>query len=215
MASAAARPGYDSEGEDHLEAEGFGRSHAASTSWDAPEIVREARGTAVSCVDVARSRFPYAIVWTPLPLITWFLPFIGHMGICDSRGVVYDFAGPYSIGIDQMAFSKPTRYLVLNPANVGVKDAKRSTQQLWDEGVDTGCEVYSRRMHNICCDNCHSHVARCLNVMRYNGRTDWNMIKLAAWLFFAGRYVSVGRAVQTWLPFLLIVTFVVLMKVLL
>jgi len=41
------------------------------------------------------------------------------------------------------------RYLVLNPANVGVKDAKRSTQQLWDEGVDTGCEVYSRRMHNI------------------------------------------------------------------
>jgi hypothetical protein len=41
------------------------------------------------------------------------------------------------------------------------------------------------------------------------------MIKLAAWLFFAGRYVSVGRAVQTWLPFVLIVAFVVLMKVLL
>jgi hypothetical protein len=109
MASAAARPGYDSEGEEHLEAEDFGRSHAATTSWDAPEIVREVRGTVASCVDVARSRFPYAIVWTPLPLITWFLPFIGHMGICDSRGVIYDFAGPYTIGIDQMAFAKPTR----------------------------------------------------------------------------------------------------------
>jgi hypothetical protein len=109
MASAAARPGYDSEGEEHLEAEDFGRSHAATTSWDAPEIVREVRGAAASCVDVARSRFPYAIVWTPLPLITWFLPFIGHMGICDSRGVIYDFAGPYTIGIDQMAFAKPTR----------------------------------------------------------------------------------------------------------
>jgi Protein of unknown function (DUF778) len=27
-------------------------------------------------------RFPYCIVWTPLPVISWFLPFIGHAGIC-------------------------------------------------------------------------------------------------------------------------------------
>lgn len=28
-------------------------------------------------IDKARSRYPYCIVWTPLPLITWFLPLIG------------------------------------------------------------------------------------------------------------------------------------------
>lgn len=56
----------------------------------------------VGAIDVERNRFPYAIVWSPLPLITWFLPFIGHMGICDSRGVIYDFAGPYFIGEDHM-----------------------------------------------------------------------------------------------------------------
>ena len=61
-------------------------------------------------------RLPYCIVWTPLPFITWLLPFIGHMGICDSRGAVYDFAGPYTIGVDEMAFAAPTRYLVLDPA---------------------------------------------------------------------------------------------------
>jgi hypothetical protein len=44
-------------------------------------------------IEVNRSRFPFAIVWTPIPCITWFFPFIGHMGICDSRGVAYDFAG--------------------------------------------------------------------------------------------------------------------------
>lgn len=29
-----------------------------------------------------KHRFPYSIVWTPLPLITSILPMIGHTGIC-------------------------------------------------------------------------------------------------------------------------------------
>jgi hypothetical protein len=28
-------------------------------------------------IDAKNNRYPYCIVWTPLPLITWFLPFIG------------------------------------------------------------------------------------------------------------------------------------------
>lgn len=24
--------------------------------------------------------FPHCIVWSPIPLVTWFIPFIGHMG---------------------------------------------------------------------------------------------------------------------------------------
>jgi hypothetical protein len=24
--------------------------------------------------------FPFCLVWTPIPLITWIMPFIGHMG---------------------------------------------------------------------------------------------------------------------------------------
>jgi hypothetical protein len=26
---------------------------------------------------------PFTIVWTPLPLLTWILPFIGHTGITE------------------------------------------------------------------------------------------------------------------------------------
>ncbi len=33
-------------------------------------------------IDIKRNRYPYSIVWTPLPCISWFLPFIGHTGIC-------------------------------------------------------------------------------------------------------------------------------------
>lgn len=33
-------------------------------------------------IDTKNQRYPYCIVWTPLPCISWFLPFIGHTGIC-------------------------------------------------------------------------------------------------------------------------------------
>lgn len=37
-------------------------------------------------IDSENDRFPFCIVWSPLPVITWFLPFIGHMGIADAQG---------------------------------------------------------------------------------------------------------------------------------
>ena len=42
-------------------------------------------------------RFPLSIVWTPLPFVTWMIPCIGHTGIGDSKGVIFDFAGPYHV----------------------------------------------------------------------------------------------------------------------
>jgi hypothetical protein len=33
-------------------------------------------------IDKERNRYPYCIVWTPLPVISWLLPIIGHTGIC-------------------------------------------------------------------------------------------------------------------------------------
>lgn len=34
-------------------------------------------------IDVKNQRFPFCIVWTPLPCISFFIPFIGHTGICE------------------------------------------------------------------------------------------------------------------------------------
>jgi transmembrane protein 222 len=62
---------------------------------------------AKSCdINPEKARFPNCIVWTPLPLISWVLPFIGHTGIGGSDGVLHDFQGPYSIGIDDLAFGE-------------------------------------------------------------------------------------------------------------
>ena len=57
-------------------------------------------------IEPERARFPYCIVWTPLPLISWFVPFIGHTGIAMSDGIIHDFAGPYFVSVDDLAFGE-------------------------------------------------------------------------------------------------------------
>lgn len=74
----------------------------------------------------------------------------------------------------------------------------------WDEGVDSGCQEYTKHMHNICCDNCHSHVARCLNDMKFNNVTTWNMINLGVKMFFFGKFTNLWGFVKTFLPFAIV-----------
>ncbi|KAI0220927.1 hypothetical protein LSAT2_027626 [Lamellibrachia satsuma] len=60
-------------------------------------------------------------------------------------------------------------------------------------------------MHNLCCDNCHSHVAYALNTMKYNNSTSWNMFSLAFLVLLHGKHVSIAGFLKTWLPFMMIV----------
>ncbi|PIO24939.1 hypothetical protein AB205_0004150 [Aquarana catesbeiana] len=121
--------------------------------------------------DLERSRFPHCVVWTPIPVLTWLFPFIGHMGICTSSGVIRDFAGPYYV------------YWQLDPNLVYANGPNP-----WDTAVNEASEEYKHRMHNLCCDNCHSHVAMALNLMKYNN-TNWNMVKLCILSLVYSKYV--------------------------
>ena len=42
-----------------------------------------------------------------------FFPFIGHTGICTSDGIIYDFAGPYTIGTSNWRCYTPIKSLFL------------------------------------------------------------------------------------------------------
>jgi transmembrane protein 222 len=124
----------------------------------------------------------------------WFVPVIGHMGIADSEGVIHDFAGPYHVSVDHFSFGKATRYLQLDPA--------QCRAEAWDEAVANACEVYRGRMHNLCCDNCHSHVGNALDKMDYAGRpTHYDMVTLCFWMLFKGKFVSCFAVLQQWGPF--------------
>jgi len=148
----------------------------------------------------------FSILWSPLHPITAIFPFIGHMGIADSRGHAHDFQGPYYVGTDgsrplpRMAFGRPTRYLKMD-----VVGELPGGPERWDEAILQADGIYRHRMHNLFCDNCHSHVARALNIMEYKGRHDWNMVKLCFLVFFKGSFVNYQSMVAQFLPFLLFV----------
>lgn len=104
----------------------------------------------------------------------------------------------------------PARYWKLDPAQVYA-----SGPNAWDTAVHDASEEYKHRMvgrlasgnwgggfpqavlthpflclqHNLCCDNCHSHVALALNLMRYNNSTNWNMVTLCFFCLLYGKYV--------------------------
>ena len=123
-----------------------------------------------SCKEIKtdQARFPLCITWTHLPMITWLLPSIGHTGICTSDGIIHDFAGPYFISIDDFSFGSTVKYLKLE-----VTEAELAK---FNESIVQADRTYRKRMHNICCDNCHSHVARALNNFNYRGRSNYTMI---------------------------------------
>ncbi|KAF4315382.1 hypothetical protein BBO99_00009418, partial [Phytophthora kernoviae] len=112
--------------------------------------------------------------------------------------------GPYTIGRDDFAFGAATRYL---QCKVEPEDVAN-----WDEAVASGCKIYESRMHNLCCDNCHSHVAVCLEHFQYASRRRWNMVYLCFWMFFRGKYVSVAGFLKSWLPFAFMLALIAIVR---
>ncbi|CAF0941212.1 unnamed protein product [Didymodactylos carnosus] len=156
-------------------------------------------------IDSKRNRYPHCLVWTPIPCLTWLLPFIGHMGIGRTDGVIRDFAGPYYVSEDNMAFGRPTRYLQLDLNRI----PDSNPRGLFDKAVEQASDEYKKRMHNLCCDNCHSHVAMALNTMNYSQKQSYNMFYLTFWMFCCGKFVSFLGFVLTWLPFLILIGIIV------
>lgn len=105
-----------------------------------------------------------------------------------------------------MAFGRPTKYWQLKPAV-----RARGGVAGWDRAVTEASDIYKGRMHNLLCDNCHSHVATALNLMEYDGATNrgWNMVRLAVLMFVHGKYVGWLAWIKTWAPFVIIVVFIV------
>eukprot|EP00276_Gloeochaete_wittrockiana_P018834 CAMPEP_0184350076 /NCGR_PEP_ID=MMETSP1089-20130417/37460_1 /TAXON_ID=38269 ORGANISM="Gloeochaete wittrockiana, Strain SAG46.84" /NCGR_SAMPLE_ID=MMETSP1089 /ASSEMBLY_ACC=CAM_ASM_000445 /LENGTH=145 /DNA_ID=CAMNT_0026682639 /DNA_START=53 /DNA_END=487 /DNA_ORIENTATION=- len=124
-----------------------------------------------------KERYPYCLSWTTLPFISWFIPVIGHMGICTSEGLVTDFAGPFYVGIDQNPFGHPTRVCKLDPRRMSMKEGQ-TPAEAWDRCVYDAAKDYENHMYNLFCNNCHSYVAHALNIMRYNGHSNWTMFRV-------------------------------------
>jgi len=147
-------------------------------------------------INVQRHRYPYCIVWTPLPVITSVLPVIGHTGICTSEGVIHDFAGPYYVSVDNFAFGDPHKYVVLD--NDGIDPDE------WDRCVDKADRRFKNENHNLFTNNCHSHVAEVLNQLKYKGKSNWNMVDVWWLIVKQSKYVSGRHAFKIYIVFVII-----------
>lgn len=93
---------------------------------------------------------------TPIPILSWVFPFIGHVGICDSLGRVHDFSGHRTITIDRMAFGRPAIFAHLPGCHSS-----------WDDGIAAADQIFRGKSHKWLSSNCHHHVAACLQEIKY------------------------------------------------
>jgi hypothetical protein len=138
-------------------------------------------------------------VWTSIPIISWACPAIGHVGICDSRGTLYDFQGDGHVGRDCMLFGDPKQKwpLPIAPGRL-------------DEAIAQVTTEFAREPYSFFCSNCHFYVASCLEragVPPPCCCSDWRTgatAKIISSLILRGRSLSVCDFVTIWLPFLIL-----------
>lgn len=165
-------------------------------------------------IDPKRARFPRCIVWTPLPILSWLIPFIGHIGICREDGVILDFAGPNFVCVDNFAFGSVTRYLQISKEKCCISSCPSSHDSedglvqdeagedilTWDDALRRSTQDFQHRSYNLLTCNCHSFVANNLNRLGFLSG-GWNVVNLAALIFLKGRWVSTASMVRSLLPF--------------
>ncbi|KAL8211160.1 hypothetical protein R6Q57_005597 [Mikania cordata] len=169
-------------------------------------------------IDPVRARFPCCIVWTPLPVISWLLPFIGHVGICREDGVILDFAGPNFVCVDNFAFGSVARYIQISKEKCSITSHPSTTfrceedymlvesgrnQYTWDGALQKSTQEYQHRNYNIFTCNCHSFVANNLNRLEFQGG-GWNVVNLAALILLKGEWVNTTSMIRSYLPFVLL-----------
>lgn len=168
-------------------------------------------------IDPNKSRFPCCLVWTPLPVVSWLAPFIGHVGLCREDGSILDFSGSNLVNIDDFAFGSVARYLQLDrrkccfPPNLSghtckprYKHHEYGTAISWDDALLSSARHYEHKSYNLFTCNCHSFVANCLNRQCYGGSMSWNMINVAALVLWKGRWVGPMSILRSFLPFLMV-----------
>ncbi|UXI15335.1 Neuron navigator 2 [Sarcoptes scabiei] len=92
-------------------------------------------------IDHKRRHYPFTIVWTPVPILSWIFPHVGHLGIGKSDGHVKDFGRPYKVLTDSNQFGRPLKYWILDPSKA--KDGIKG----WDDAIEEASFAFCKRMH--------------------------------------------------------------------
>ena len=141
----------------------------------------------------SKNRYPYCIVWTPIPFLTYILPFIGQTGIANSKGIIHDYSASFFVNIDDFSFGKPTKYLQL--------DLNEKEKFEYDKAIEKGDLKFRTLIYNFFRNNSHMYVAYILNQIKYKGKSDFSMIYIWWILIWRGKYISFLSFIKTYIGF--------------
>jgi hypothetical protein len=125
------------------------------------------------------------------------------MGIADSRGIIHDFQGPYYLEKGRFMTGYVRKYYPIPPSQLE-ELLGPSYATKYDAAVCASDAHYSQTMHNLCCNNCHHHVASALTGL------GWPITMVQTWWLVTsrGRYVSAGAWWATFLPFFVLLAII-------
>ncbi|CAJ1027795.1 Protein of unknown function (DUF778), putative [Leishmania lindenbergi] len=178
-------------------------------------------------IDPVHEHYPFCIVWSPIPILTWFLPFVGHIAVCDSQGRIYDFQESYRIGQDRMLFGNPVKYWDISRDCIPsfYNPDPHNSQERW-AAVHREVEAYDAAVasatnhfrqaetYNFFANNCHAFVAAALNRSQLQ-KEHTGTVSLAIGMLLHGRYVSLRRFMKAHLPSILLVFAILILSIML
>ncbi|KAJ9593289.1 hypothetical protein L9F63_015164 [Diploptera punctata] len=152
-------------------------------------------------IDHKNDIYPFCIVWTSIPVISWVFPFFGHVGIGTSEGIIRNFVVSRHVCEDSFAYGSPDRYVQLKYQHAcGWKTG-------WDNAIEEATTIFEEKKHGSIFNNCFTYVCTALNLMKYDEKTNWNQFKLLLFLWWNMKYVSKKKIITTYIPSLIICCF--------
>jgi len=146
------------------------------------------------------SKYPTSIVWCAIPILTDVFPLVGHVGVTNSEGWIYDFIGDGTVhqsASNNLSFNRVMRVIPLH---------ENKCKQPLNESLSRVMTHYTRRneKYNLFGQNCHDFVGVVLNLSEYDGKDDWNLIDVALFVWGlrgnGGSFVDANAAYRTFGP---------------
>lgn len=97
-------------------------------------------------------------------------------GVCNTDGVVHDFAGGVNVG--HFAFGHPTKFLQLEPVAASALAPMPQLLSNWDRAIHYSEGIFNQSLYSFCGNNCHRFVAHFLEQIRFGNRHEWGQVQL-------------------------------------
>jgi len=109
-------------------------------------------------INIIENKFPYCLLWTKIPLLTFFYPTFGYLAIGDSKGNLHFFEN-----LNKISYYK---FFQLNLNNY--------EKNIFDDVINEINNIYKNKKPKICDCNSYCYVADFLNKLNYNKKNDYN-----------------------------------------